>query len=76
MLNTVPRQSYTYRPLASERSIRTVEVHGSGNPDAELCYTLEEDLGDSPSYEAISYAWEGQTPSHCISCDGLDLLVR
>jgi hypothetical protein len=32
-------------------------------------------LGGGPSYEAISYAWEGQTPSHRISCDGLDLLV-
>lgn len=79
MFNTVPRQqsqSYVYGPLASERSIRTVEVRGSDKPDAELCCMLkEEDLGDSPSYEAISYAWEGQTPSHCISCDGLDLLV-
>ncbi|KAH8586044.1 heterokaryon incompatibility protein-domain-containing protein [Bisporella sp. PMI_857] len=79
MSNTVPgqqSQSYGYGPLASERSIRIVEVRGSDKPDAELCCTLkEEDLGDSPSYEAISYAWEGQTPSHRISCDGLDLLV-
>ena len=53
-----------------------MEVRGSDNPDAELCCMLkEEDLGDSPSYEAISYAWEGQTPSYCISCDGRDLLV-
>ena len=79
MFNTVlgqQSQSYTYRPLASERSIRTVEVRGSDKPDAELCCTLkEQDLGGGPSYEAISYAWEGQTPSHRISCDGLDLLV-
>jgi len=79
MFNTVPgqqSQSYAYEPLASERSIRTVEVRGSDKPDAELCCTLkEQDLGDGPSYEAISYAWEGQTPSHRISCDGLDLLV-
>jgi hypothetical protein len=79
MFNPVPgqqSQSYAYEPLASERSIRTVEVRGSDKPDAELCCTLkEQDLGDGPSYEAISYAWEGQTPSHRISCDGLDLLV-
>jgi hypothetical protein len=79
MFNTVPGQQsqpYVYEPLASERSIRTVEVRGSDKPDAELCCTLkEQDLGGGPSYEAISYAWEGQTPSHRISCDGLDLLV-
>jgi hypothetical protein len=37
MFNTVPgqqSQSYVYEPLASERSIRTVEVRGSDKPDA------------------------------------------
>ncbi|KAK0644180.1 heterokaryon incompatibility protein-domain-containing protein [Cercophora newfieldiana] len=70
-------QAYAYASLTSQSSIRVLQVHGSDDPSAEISCTLkDEDLGCSTTpYEAISYAWEGQTPSHRISCDGLDMLV-
>ncbi|KAM7205995.1 Heterokaryon incompatibility protein (HET) domain containing protein [Rhypophila sp. PSN 637] len=67
---------YAYAPLGSRSSIRVLQLQGSDDPDAEPCCTLEEqDLACGQAYEAISYAWEGQTPSQRISCDGLNMLV-
>ncbi|KAM7215762.1 Heterokaryon incompatibility protein (HET) domain containing protein [Rhypophila decipiens] len=67
---------HAYAPLGSRSSIRVLKLQGSDDPDAEACCTLgEQDLECGPAYEAISYAWEGQTPSQRISCDGLNMLV-
>ncbi|KAK4210129.1 heterokaryon incompatibility protein-domain-containing protein [Rhypophila decipiens] len=67
---------YAYAPLGSRSSIRVLKLQGSDGPDAEACCTLEEQVLESgQAYEAISYTWEGQTPSQRINCDGLNMLV-
>ena len=67
---------YCYRQLPSPQSIRVLELYGSVEPTEELRCRLVEVSVDKPlPYEAISYAWEGQSPSCSITCNGESLLV-
>jgi hypothetical protein len=67
---------YTYRPLDQARSIRTIQLCPSPSSKGRLIIKLHEvSLDSSPRFEALSYAWEKQTPDQNISCDGAEFLV-
>ena len=69
-------EPYTYHTLSSGISTRILELQGSHRHDSELQTRLfEVSLSNAPPYEAISYAWEGQSPSEKILCDGKQLVV-
>ena len=67
---------YTYRPLRDNNTFRILEVRGS--PDERfkvICCLVEVDWESHPPYSAISYTWEGQSPTHEIEVDGKPLMV-
>ncbi|KAF8855186.1 hypothetical protein BDZ45DRAFT_692774 [Acephala macrosclerotiorum] len=67
---------YSYQPLTGERYIRVLEVHGADSYDTPLNFKiLEISLDTPPEYYAISYCWEGQTPSRRVICEGQALLI-
>jgi hypothetical protein len=59
---------YEYIPLDHDvKSIRVLKLRPAEDSAAELCGEICElrlDLDDFQAYEAISYAWEGQSPDH------------
>lgn len=60
---------YQYSPLPGTRSIRILKLHPANDVDAPICCDLEEvSLDDSPSYGAVSYAWDGQERSVSVWC--------
>jgi hypothetical protein len=72
---------YEYTPLPSDRHIRLLRLYGCGRyatGAAIECELLTLSL-DHPlaryAYQAISYAWDGQTPDRYILCEGQRLLV-
>ncbi|KAF2272702.1 HET-domain-containing protein [Westerdykella ornata] len=68
--------TYSYKLLTAPDSFRLLKLYGEDEPTETLrCELLEFTIKDPPSYEAISYTWDGQTPSQPISCDGKQLLV-
>lgn len=66
---------YRYEFLHGPPAFRVLHLHGpllDGPVEAELFNT---DLGSCPDYEALSYTWEGQSPSVPVSINGKVLLV-
>lgn len=69
---------YEHKPLGSTRSIRVIILKGTSRSlfwpsatDNGLEVELEEvSLDSSPSYEALSYTWDGQVPDRPIRCHG------
>jgi hypothetical protein len=60
------RSLYRYLPLDHEtKSIRVMRLHPAGDFETELCCSIikvQFTSSDSPVYEAVSYAWDGQNP--------------
>ncbi|KAL6794180.1 heterokaryon incompatibility domain-containing protein [Trichoderma sp. SZMC 28012] len=68
--------SYTHIPLTLTRSIRLIHLEAAAHLTDNLRCTLTEVALDSnPTYKALSYSWDAQTPSHPIECDGATLLI-
>jgi hypothetical protein len=73
-------EDYVYKPLPSERCIRTLRIYGTwitGKQEIE-CELLPLDLDDpwaSVAYQAVSYTWDGQVPDRYIKCAGRRLKV-
>lgn len=62
-------QAYRHSPLPDGRYIRLIRVHAAANPAKDLVCDLDDaDLDSGPEYEALSYAWEGQSRSLPILC--------
>jgi len=74
---------YKYYPVASsdaDREIRVIYLEPSRNRDAPIfCGLNNISLDDYPEwkadYTALSYTWDGQSPSCEVDCDGCPLLV-
>jgi len=68
---------YQYSALTGAHDIRLIRLHGASDKAAPVtCSIIISTIGAaSGSYDAISYAWEGQKPSRTIFCDGLGLEV-
>ena len=50
--------TYSYRPLKQDDSIRLLKIHPATAAEDQIKCDLEEyKIGESPSYEAISYVW-------------------
>ena len=68
--------SFTYPSLALPNSIRMLKLRGTPFQESPLdCQLLEISLDKPPKYEAISYSWDGQSPSCEIICNERKLLV-
>ena len=60
-------QHYHYKALQSLENIRLLKVHSDTDTDSSIhCDLIETYLRDPPSYEAISYTWQGQSPTETI----------
>jgi len=74
---------YKHKPLSSARCIRVIILKGTSRglfkrslPDQPLDIELEEvPLDGNPSYEALSYTWDGQSPDQPIRCHGRTLKI-
>lgn len=57
---------YQYQPLSSPRCTRLIRLHpgATKEPSCPLsCDLVQIDLDDPPEYLALSYTWNGETPS-------------
>lgn len=67
---------YKYLSLADPRSIRVLELEPEQKNNSDLVTRLlEVSIDDPPSFEALSYAWEGQSFDQGIVCDEESLLI-
>lgn len=67
---------YSYTLLVGEDAIRLIRVQGPRHPLFPIrCSMFQTTISNAGDYTAVSYAWEGQTPTRTIKCDGQDLLV-
>jgi hypothetical protein len=69
-------ERYTYRPLHSDNAFRVLEVDGAPDDKSKvICRLIEVDWDSHPPYSAISYTWEGQSPTREIEVDSKPLMV-
>jgi hypothetical protein len=74
---------YRHKPLKTARSTRVIILKGTSRglfrkslPNQPLEIELEEvSLDDFPSYEALSYTWDGQVPDRPVRCHGKTLNI-
>jgi hypothetical protein len=71
---------YRHIPIEGSRSIRVLELQPAPNVFASIrCKLRAFSLDDYPQWEAtytaLSYTWDGQTPSCEIQCDGCVMLI-
>lgn len=58
---------HRHLPLESDDAIRLLRLEGSSRADSEVRgEIIHASLRDPPSYEAISYTWQGQTPDSIV----------
>lgn len=73
-------KSYQHIPIVGARSIRVLELQPADNLGAPIhCKLKIISLDDFPqwcaNYTALSYTWDGQSPSREVNCDGGSLLI-
>lgn len=71
---------YQHVPILGSRSLRVLELQPAADPRAPISCKLQNiSLDDFPqwhaNYTALSYTWDGQTPSCEVDCNGAKLLV-
>lgn len=72
------QSTYKHRLLSTVNSTRVLILEPASNPTAPLHCSLEEICLNSPTipdYNALSYAWDSQTPTCPIICDNEVLLI-
>ena len=68
--------TYHHEPLRLANGTRVLTLQPSADMDEVIAIELTEvDLGASPQYEALSYAWGNVNEKLAISCHGQELLV-
>lgn len=69
--------TYQYRPLPAHGEIRILQVRPGHKADGIDCRLKQVSIAssDREDYDALSYAWEGQTPREAIQLDGDPFLV-
>jgi hypothetical protein len=80
IIMSTPLQQYIHVPLEGRRATRVLELQPAANtPDPIHCSLKAISLSDYPQWEAhytaLSYTWDGQTPSCEVICDGKSLLI-
>lgn len=78
MTTTLPK--YHHVPLEAARSIRVLELHPAPSISAPIrCSLKAVSLNNYPEwhahYTALSYTWDGQSPSCEVDSDGFGLLI-
>lgn len=69
-------QYYQYYPLSSLTVVRFLRLHPSINQFKDINIDIfEASLEKVPEYEAVSYTWDQQQPTHQIYCAGKKLSV-
>jgi hypothetical protein len=67
---------YEYTTLAEPHSIRVIELQPAWKRSVDLVIRLlEVSVDQALNFEALSYAWEGQSFDQRIVCDGKTLLI-
>lgn len=69
------QQRYKHFKLASPRSIRLIVLQptvAGADPSRIVCGLQEVSIDQVPQFEAISYSWDGQSPSVAITCHSLN----
>jgi hypothetical protein len=67
--------SYNYERLSGAREIRLI-ILAQGTDDEIISLTIEHtSLDQRPSYEALSYVWGPQNPSHPVRCNEGSLAI-
>lgn len=67
--------SYNYERLSGAREIRLI-ILAQGTDDETISLTIEHtSLDQRPSYEALSYVWGPQNPSHPVRCNEGSLAI-
>lgn len=66
---------YQYNPLPSEMSIRLLELYPGHASDNIECTLHQTGLENTPSYEALSYAWGDPTYKTSVLCDNKIIMV-
>jgi hypothetical protein len=67
---------YKYLSLLDPRTIRVLELEPEQKNSSDLVTRLlEVSIDDPPTFEALSYAWEGQRFDQGIVCDEESLLI-
>lgn len=70
--------AFVYQPLQVTRTIRIIWLQPLGTKDTTSDVQIDLDeafLDNCPSFEALSYTWDGQQPDVQITCCGKALLV-
>lgn len=68
--------TFKYTPLSSASSFRVLLIRGAEDRGSKAsCMLVHRDLESPPQYSAISYTWEGQSPSEEIALNGCSMLV-
>jgi hypothetical protein len=71
---------YQHTPILGPRSIRILELQPAADPEVPIsCKLRNISLSAFPqwhaNYTALSYTWDGQSPSCEVDCDGANLLI-
>ena len=67
---------YTYQPLAYDDSVRILILEPGERQETMQCSLVPVRLSEKPEYEAISYVWGTDEPSHVIFIDGQKATIR
>ena len=72
-------EKYSHHPLKDSRHIRLLKLLQNNSPsDVEECIEcqlVQVSLDALPTYFAVSYAWESQTPTRFVLCEGKALWI-
>lgn len=68
---------FEHTPLMNPESIRLLHIRQGEQAADEISIDLHHfPLASTPEYVALSYVWGSDHPSHTITCDGAQFLVR
>lgn len=65
--DSVAQELYEYATLELEQSIRILVLLPGRHKDPICCKFQEVNLRDNPSYEALTWIWDGSSSRHLIS---------
>lgn len=74
-MEDVTMKPYAYERLNGGWEIRLITLQ-QGNNDGPIALIIERaSLDQKPMYEALSYVWGPQTPSHLVRCNDAGIAV-
>ena len=67
--------TYEYERLNSTRDIRLITLRPGVGDETIFLNVEHTSLDEKPAYEALSYVWGPQNPSHTVQCNNASLAV-